>query len=748
MMNINIASSQAEGIEEVDLTVSDENQNGEPLAKVPKLVSSSVHKEFFQSKDEKGKWKSKCKHCTRKEKVYAHKNPTGLWEHLKKNHHEVYNMCKEKDDEEKEALKLESKRKQYPVQKGPSSSGHRPGSEAMFGPMNKFVTSQTQRNLPKWKKERIEKKFAYWISSSGGPVSSITENEDFHSFIAEIEPSLKLPRRTKVTNDCAKLAAEVIEKIKESLKSARRVALTTDIWSSTGCRNSFLGLTAHIFNTDTKRRENYCLACRQFDIAHTGENIGRLVVEILEEFGIRSKAFYCHSDNGSNVKRAFRLIGEGQIERAEDLHEVTEEDWDVAKDGIDEDDEVSMWESDSDEVDMLQTEELEIAAMADNQEKTDDEHREAFKQIGLKRLGCFPHTLQCAIMRSIKQKNSGFGGMLKKCRKLVAKYRKSPKAKAILRKTKFNKVLLGWCKTRWWSELTMLKRLVEAMECEVDELGENPLDILVDKMGWFGCSLTERHLRLMKAYIEVMEFIQTKSDLLGSEKFSTIHVVIPTIGEILAHLDKMSIKPLCKQFVGGLKTNIVRYFRNTMDASHKDYDPILFTATFLSPIHFHTLKEEGKKEAEENIKVLMEHYSANDEDVADTNTEHHGEGANQQGDPTEQRILIPGLAFLSDVILNKTQSAPSDISLTAALTRDLDKYKRRCQMVLNELRESAVNGVTKNPIDPLDFWVREMNSMEYETNIAKLAQDILVIPASSVPSERLFSISGLLSSGE
>ena len=110
--------------------------------------------------------------------------------------------------------------------------------------------------------------------------------------------------------------------------------------------------------------------------------------------------------------------------------------------------------------------------------------------------------------------------------------------------------------------------------------------------------------------------------------------------------------------------------------------------------------------------------------------------------------MIPGLAFPSDVILNKVQSAPSDISLTNALTRDLDKYKRRCQMVLNELRESAVNGVTKNLMDPLDFWVREMNSMEYETNIAKLAQDILVIPASSVPSERSFSISGLLSSGE
>jgi hypothetical protein len=85
MMNTNIASAQAGRIDEVDLTVNDENQNGEPLAKVPKLASSSVHKEFLQSKDEKGKWKSKCNHCTRKEKIYGHKNPTGLWKHLRKN---------------------------------------------------------------------------------------------------------------------------------------------------------------------------------------------------------------------------------------------------------------------------------------------------------------------------------------------------------------------------------------------------------------------------------------------------------------------------------------------------------------------------------------------------------------------------------------------------------------------------------------------------------------------------------------
>jgi hypothetical protein len=108
------------------------------------------------------------------------------------------------------------------------------------------------------------------------------------------------------------------------------------------------------------------------------------------------------------------------------------------------------------------------------------------------------------------------------------------------------------------------------------------------------------------------------------------------------------------------------------------------------------------------------------------------------------------LAFLSDVILNKRQTVHSEneIYLMDALSRDLENYKRRCQVVLNKLRESAVNGMTKNPVDPLDFWVKEMRSQQYETNLASLAQDILVIPASSVPSERLFSISGLLSSGK
>lgn len=50
----------------------------------------------------------------------------------------------------------------------------------------------------------------------------------------------------------------------------------------------------------------------------------------------------------------------------------------------------------------------------------------------------------------------------------------------------------------------------------------------------------------------------------------------------------------------------------------------------------------------------------------------------------------------------------------------------------------------KNKLDPLDFWIHNENI--YPT-LAPFAQDILVIPASSTPIERVFSKAGYSSSG-
>ena len=47
--------------------------------------------------------------------------------------------------------------------------------------------------------------------------------------------------------------------------------------------------------------------------------------------------------------------------------------------------------------------------------------------------------------------------------------------------------------------------------------------------------------------------------------------------------------------------------------------------------------------------------------------------------------------------------------------------------------------------DPMEFWIAQEYSKGYRTDLPIVAQDILAIVPTSVPSERTFSVSGVLS---
>ena len=51
-------------------------------------------------------------------------------------------------------------------------------------------------------------------------------------------------------------------------------------------------------------------------------------------------------------------------------------------------------------------------------------------------------------------------------------------------------------------------------------------------------------------------------------------------------------------------------------------------------------------------------------------------------------------------------------------------------------------------VDPLDYWLKQEKLSDWLSILPGLAQDIMCVPASSVPSERTFSITGVLSSGK
>ena len=190
-----------------------------------------------------------------------------------------------------------------------------------------------------------------------------------------------------------------------------------------------------------------------FDVEHTGINIAKMLKNLFREFKIESKVFRVLSDNASNMKKA--------VKSYQDVtDEVLSDDEDEDNLANDTEDESSECDSEPDNIDD-DNEEDEVVDFTENMEREAEDHHVAFRAQRLERIGCVAHTMQLPINRCINKKKRCFGAVLRKTRKIVKKYRKSPKAKAILRK-KVKTRLAGYVKTRWWSDVAMSKSVVKA----------------------------------------------------------------------------------------------------------------------------------------------------------------------------------------------------------------------------------------------------------------------------------------------
>lgn len=138
------------------------------------------------------------------------------------------------------------------------------------------------------------------------------------------------------------------------------------------------------------------------------------------------------------------------------------------------------------------------------------------------------------------------------------------------------------------------------------------------------------------------------------------------------------------------------------------------------------------------------------------------------------RFVLPGgLSCLSDGFSQTLVRNESERNIRDKIDKDLEVYVRAADNHLAGLQaeaaakaEKAANDGEEVEIvakDPLDFWFAQVgvsciisdlfidifyikeSSQNYQTDIPKLAQDICSCPPTSVPSERMFSLSGLLS---
>ena len=222
----------------------------------------SVHKQFIQESVEDANgiktWSSKCIHCPAgsKKGEFKSKQASHLKMHLKKNHQPIFLMVEDEDQQMRETLQ--------------------------------------NRVTVKDKQGRCLSKFLDLFSNSGLPLST-ADNPYFKDLLKELDPDITFPGRKGTTNLLIKgRFGPMYSKMKSVLARCGVIHVTTDMWSNSHCRSSYVGFTVHCYDPVDRVRRNFRLALRQFNESHTSSAIVKKSVEIFQEFNIKNKASYTH----------------------------------------------------------------------------------------------------------------------------------------------------------------------------------------------------------------------------------------------------------------------------------------------------------------------------------------------------------------------------------------------------------------------------------------------------------------------
>ena len=134
---------------------------------------------------------------------------------------------------------------------------------------------------------------------------SHVDSEGFQTLIARLAgPNLVVHGRTFYTKKVEKMYTERMALLISTLGKVDFVSTTADLWSSRN-RKKYLGETVHWLNREMKRI-NGCLAIKRMIGAATYYDLGRLIEENHNRYGVEDKVVMMTTDNGSNFLKAAR----------------------------------------------------------------------------------------------------------------------------------------------------------------------------------------------------------------------------------------------------------------------------------------------------------------------------------------------------------------------------------------------------------------------------------------------------------
>lgn len=374
------------------------------------------------------------------------------------------------------------------------------------------------------------------IINAGLPMA-IVENEGFRIFLHDMDPLFTPPSRGNITKTLLPNATKLtMEKLLARLKSVNHAALTLDIWTDRR-QHGYLAVTGHTYNARTFTPSSHLLEFQAFKERHTGEAIAKSVQDVISERNLKGKVRYCVSDNASNMKKAFSILGD----LYQDINAEEQEPGTVTT--------VGQVDIDNDEFfeDFHQQEDLEEALF--------EESLVANNPMKLARLPCFAHTLQLTVKDGL-DKLASARKILGKCSKLANIVHQSTTFKTAFEASfGSGRSIPVPNATRWNSLFQHL--------AAVQKLDRGALHDLLHDTERLELLLTKREHSSLEELVEILSPFAEVTDKLQGENYETLSCVVPSLVALAGIIEKLETTVEFHQVcLRTLKESLYKRFNN------------------------------------------------------------------------------------------------------------------------------------------------------------------------------------------
>ncbi|CAF3611898.1 unnamed protein product [Rotaria sp. Silwood1] len=260
--------------------------------------------------------------------------PSFIWNyfgHLYKNPREALDLdriyckvCFEKIKEEYPDASFSSVRRQIGTYSATSSTGnmrnhllamHQITEAQAIKKTTKHIVSMFARNRDTTSSSQLKEKLGHQLTlmcCKDLLPFSIVENEGFQDFLISnriVNTKYDIPSRTTLSPlNLNKIYTVCVDKTKEQIKlSTNYPTITCDAWSDKYRHRSYICITLHFLDSKLQQHQ-YSLRTQPFNEAHTGESIKDLVSNVLNEFGINPNNVIVVSDKGANMHKVQSII--------------------------------------------------------------------------------------------------------------------------------------------------------------------------------------------------------------------------------------------------------------------------------------------------------------------------------------------------------------------------------------------------------------------------------------------------------